>query len=94
MVWIVSLIYFLLGTVSFMKQVRLFSIASSVLLCLAFTYITDSPMLTGIYIAILLLSYIAMLIIKGDLSKKGTFYFSVPCWLLILSVLINVFVNP
>jgi len=94
MAWIVSLIYFILGSVSFTKKIRLFAIVSSVLLFLALTSISDSLMLKSIYIAIIAIAFISMVALKFSPEKKGTFFFSIPCWLLIASVLINVFFTP
>lgn len=94
MAWIVSLIYFILGSVTFTKKIRLFAIASSVLLFLALTSISDSLVLKSIYIAIIAIAFISMFVIKASPDKKGVFYFSIPCWLLISSVLINVFLTP
>ncbi|AMO49891.1 hypothetical protein GA0061071_107143 [Kosakonia oryzendophytica] len=88
---IIALIYFALGTLLFIKKIRLYTITSSFLLFVALHIVAPSQLLTAIWIAVLLLTFAGLLIIKSSRDKRGVFYFSLPCWLLIASVIIDLF---
>ncbi|MDF7760727.1 hypothetical protein PU683_14480 [Kosakonia cowanii] len=91
MVWGVSLIYFILGWIFFTRTFRFYALVSSLLLAIALHNVLQSRLLVILYIAILAGVFFALLLLKRSPDKKGTLYFSLPCWLLIATVLINVF---
>lgn len=91
MVWIVALLYFAPGYMAFLKKIKLFAVVSSILFALALIAVSDSLLLQAIYIAIVVITFTGLLAVKTTGNNKGTMYFSLPCWLLIASVVIKVF---
>ena len=39
-----------------------------------------------LYLAVLAVTFITLLLLKRSPDKKGTLYFSVPCWLLVTTM--------
>jgi len=91
MVWGVSLAYFVIGWIFFTRTFRLYALVSSLLLAIALHNVLHSQLLVMLYLALLAVAFITLLLLKRSPDKKGTLYFSVPCWLLIATVMINVF---
>jgi len=91
MVWGVSLVYFVLGWIFFTRTFRLYALVSSLLLAIALHNVLQSRLLVILYLAVLAVTFITLLLLKRSPDKKGTLYFSVPCWLLIVTVIFNVF---
>lgn len=94
MTWIVAVLYFVPGYIAFIKKIKLFAIVSSLLFAFALISVSDSLLLQSIYIAIVVITFICLLAVNTRSKNKGTIYFSLPCWLFIASVLINVFLTP
>ncbi|EFQ9605388.1 hypothetical protein H0J83_004238 [Salmonella enterica] len=74
---IISLIYLMFSLLVFTKKITISNVLSAFLLFLSLYILHHKSLLIFIY----------CLIIIAD--KKAVFYFSMPCWLLILSVIIN-----
>lgn len=95
MVWGVSLVYFVLGWIFFTRTFRLYALVSSLLLTIALHNVLQSHLLVilylAVYLAVLAVTFITLLLLKRSPDKKGTLYFSLPCWLLIVTVIFNVF---
>lgn len=91
MAGIVALVYFVLGSVAFTRKIKLFAIASSLLLLAALTIVAASQLFTLLFITLLVIAFLVLLIMKTPRDNKGVFYFSLPCWLLIGAVLIHLF---
>ncbi len=91
MAGIIALVYFVLGAVAFTRKIKLFAIASSLLLFVALTIVAASQPFTLLFIALLVIAFLVLLIVKKPRDNKGIFYFSLPCWLLIGAVLIHLF---
>ena len=91
MVWGASAVYFILGWIFFTRTFRLYALVSSLLLAIALHNVLQSQQLVMLYLAILAVAFFTLLLLKRSPDKKGTLYFSVPCWLLIATVIINVF---
>lgn len=91
MVWSASAVYFILGWIFFTRTFRLYALVSSLLLAIALHNVLQSQLLVMLYLAILAVAFFTLLLLKRSPDKKGTLYFSVPCWLLIATVIINVF---
>ncbi|HAT2607908.1 TPA: hypothetical protein I8235_000842 [Kluyvera intermedia] len=91
MAGIVALVYFVVGFVAFTRKIKLFTIASSLLLFAALKIIAASQVLTFFFIALLVSVFVVLTVVKTDRDTKSIFYFSLPCWLLIGAVLIYLF---
>ncbi|MGY5956693.1 hypothetical protein ACUY4R_000898 [Kosakonia sp. BK9b] len=88
------MIYWLTGVAVFTRKIRLFSVVSALLLYATLRSLTYSPLLTSLALAVLIGSFIALLIMKSSREQKSTVYFSVPCWMLLGTVIINLFLRP
>jgi len=86
---LISLIFFIVGTVTFTKKIKIHAIVCTFLFYLAINNIKNTLFLQLTYIAIIVIAY-AYLLMRKKL-KGEIVYFSIPCWLLIASILINVF---
>ncbi|MDV2902637.1 hypothetical protein R0H17_13440 [Phytobacter diazotrophicus] len=91
MAGIVALVYFVVGFVAFTRKIKLFTIASTLLLFVALKMIAVSQPLTLVFIALLVIAFVVLLVMKNERDNKSVFYFSLPCWLLIGAVLIHLF---
>ncbi|AUV00963.1 hypothetical protein AAIG33_04930 [Phytobacter ursingii] len=91
MAGIVALVYFVVGCVAFTRKIKLFTIASSLLLFAALTLLAPSPVFTLLCIALLVIAFMVLLIVNSPRENKSTLYFSFPCWLLIGAVLLHLF---
>lgn len=91
MAGIVALVYFVVGFVAFTRKIKLFTIASTLLLFAALKMIAVSQPLTLVFIALLVIAFVVLLVMKNERDNKSVFYFSLPCWLLIGAVLIYLF---
>lgn len=89
MAGIVALVYFVVGCVAFTRKIKLFTIASSLLLFAALKIIAASQVLTFFFIALLGIAFMVLLIVKSPCENKSILYFSFPCWLLIGAVLLH-----
>ena len=89
MAGIVALVYFVAGSLAFTRKIKLFTIASSLLLFAALKIIAASQVLTFFFIALLGIAFMVLLIVKSPRENKSTLYFSFPCWLLIGAVLLH-----
>ncbi|EEC6806391.1 hypothetical protein G4R45_004680 [Salmonella enterica] len=87
---IISLIYLMFSLLVFTKKITISNVLSAFLLFLSLYILHHKSLLIFIY----LLSYYYCRHryshqVKTSADKKAVFYFSMPCWLLILSVIIN-----
>ncbi|PDO90339.1 hypothetical protein [Kosakonia pseudosacchari] len=93
MAGIITLFYFTLGTVVFTQKIKLFAIVSSFILYVALHIAAANALLTGLLVACLLITFVILLSLNCNRDKKAVLHFSLPCWLLIVSVIYDVFVN-
>ncbi|TCC07085.1 hypothetical protein E0L21_11765 [Kosakonia quasisacchari] len=91
---VIALIYFVLGTVFFTQKIRLFAIVSSFILYVALHIAATSALLTGLLLACLLITFVILLPLNRNRDKRAVLHFSLPCWLLIVSVIYDVFFSP
>ncbi|AHJ73564.1 hypothetical protein [Kosakonia sacchari] len=93
MAGVIALVYFASGTVFFTQKIRLFAFVSAFILYMALHIAAASALLTGLLLACLLSTFVILLPLKRPRDKKAVLHFSLPCWLLIVSVIYDVFVS-
>ncbi len=93
MAGIISLLFLCVGAITFTKEIKLFKIASSIMLYFSFVVAKGNVPLQISYISIILIVFIVLLYINSSKKNKDIFYFSIPCWLLVLSVIVKVFIH-
>lgn len=91
MAGIVALVYFVAGSLAFTRKIKLFTIASSLLLIAALKIIAVSQPLIIFFVALLVIAFVVLLVVNTERDNKSVFYFSLPCWLLISAVLLDLF---
>lgn len=90
---IISLIYLCVGVLAFTRKIKLFKVISSIVLYSSLLISKENIPLQVFNVSIILLSLITLLYINTSKEKKDIFYFSIPCWLLITSIIVVVFIN-
>ncbi len=85
---IISLIYLMFSLLVFTKD-NYFKRSVRFLLFLSLYILHHKSLLIFIYCLIIIVATVILLRVKISADKKAVFYFSMPCWLLILSVIIN-----
>lgn len=93
MAGVIALIYFASGTLFFTQKIRLFAIVSSFILYIALLIAAASTLLSGLLLASLLITFVILLTLKRPRDKKAVLHFSLPCWLLTVPVMHDVFVS-
>jgi hypothetical protein len=73
MAGIVALVYFVVGFVAFTRKIKLFTIASSLLLFAALKMIAASQPLTLVFIALLVIAFVVLLVMKTNVTIKASF---------------------
>ncbi|EJP2128818.1 hypothetical protein NUZ96_004008 [Salmonella enterica] len=87
---IISLIYLMFSLLVFTKKITISNVLSAFLLFLSLYILHHKSLLIFIYcLIIIIVATVILLRVKISADKKAVFYFSMPCWLLILSVIIN-----
>lgn len=89
---IISLIFLCVGVLAFTREIKLFKIVSSIMLYFSFVVTNGNVPLQVSYISIMLMVLIVLLYVSSSKKNKDIFYFSIPCWLLIFSVIYKVFI--
>ncbi|MBE0026753.1 hypothetical protein DNK65_21320 [Citrobacter koseri] len=90
---IISLLYLVFGFFVFTRKVRISTLLSGFLLFLSLSIFEHKPLLIFIYSFLIIIVTIVIYRVKASIDKKEVFYFSIPCWLLIISVIINLINN-
>ncbi|EHD8131008.1 hypothetical protein JO985_004702 [Salmonella enterica] len=85
---IISLIYLMFSLLVFTKKITISNVLSAFLLFLSLYILHHKSLLIFIY-CLIIVATVILLRVKISADKKAVFYFSMPCWLLILSVIIN-----
>lgn len=93
MAGIISLIFLFTGVLALTRKIKLFKVLSSILLYLSFLVAKDIFSLQVFNVSIILLTLIIITYINTSKEKKDIFYFSMPCWLLMASVIVVTFIN-
>lgn len=86
---IISLIYLMFSLLVFTKKITISNVLSAFLLFLSLYILHHKSLLIFIYCLIIIVATVILHQVKTSADKKAVFYFSMPCWLLILSVIIN-----
>ncbi|ECS6017657.1 hypothetical protein BR499_21520 [Salmonella enterica subsp. enterica serovar Uganda] len=86
---IISLFYLVFGFFLFTRKIRISKLLSGFLLFLSLNILQHNPLLIFIYCLFIIIATIIIGRINTSKAKKEVFYFSMPCWLLILSVIIK-----
>lgn len=87
---IISLIYLMFSLLVFTKKITISNVLSAFLLFLSLYILHHKSLLIFIYcLIIIIVATVILHQVKTSADKKTVFYFSMPCWLLILSVIIN-----
>ncbi|EBQ9763792.1 TPA: hypothetical protein P5K82_004687 [Salmonella enterica subsp. enterica serovar Concord] len=86
---IISLIYLMFSLLVFTKKITISNVLSAFLLFLSLYILHYKSLLIFIYCLIIIVATVILHQVKTSADKKAVFYFSMPCWLLILSVIIN-----
>lgn len=87
---LLSIFYLLFGFVFFKRKIKISWLLSSFLFYLSI-HIQDNLAIKSIFIFIALLLMLALFFLERKQEWKKNFYFSIPCWIIILSVTINLF---
>ncbi|ECJ5874760.1 hypothetical protein DIR86_004412 [Salmonella enterica subsp. salamae] len=85
---IISLIYLMFSLLVFTKKIRISNVLSAFLLFLSLYILHHKSLLIFIY-CLIIVATVILHRVKTSADKKAVFYFSMPCWLLILSIIIN-----
>ncbi|EFT4981453.1 hypothetical protein H2519_004312, partial [Salmonella enterica] len=85
---IISLIYLMFSLLVFTKKITISNVLSAFLLFLSLYILHHKSLLIFIY-CLIIVATVILHQVKTSADKKAVFYFSMPCWLLILSVIIN-----
>lgn len=93
MAGVIALIYFTSGTLFFTQKIRLFAIVSSFILYIALHIAAASTLLSGLLLASLFVAFVILPTLKRPRDKKAVLHFSLPCWLLTVPVMYDVFVS-
>lgn len=91
MVEIFSLLFLIAGITLFTRDVKLFKIASGVVLYFSFLVVKENTLLQIFYSFIITMVLLVLVYMNISMKKKDIFYFSIPCWLLVVSVMVSVF---
>lgn len=86
---IISLFYLVFGFFYLQEKLGSQNFSSGFLLFLSLNILQHNPLLIFIYCLFIIIATIIIGRINTSKAKKEVFYFSMPCWLLILSVIIN-----
>ncbi|EJY5273244.1 hypothetical protein OGH44_004330 [Salmonella enterica] len=86
---IISLFCLVFGFFLFTRKIRISKLLSGFLLFLSLNILQHNPLLIFIYCLFIIIATIIIGRINISKAKEEVFYFSMPCWLLILSVIIN-----
>lgn len=87
---IISLIYLMFSLLVFTKKITISNVLSAFYCFYRYIYFTINHYLyLFIYCLIIIVATVILHQVKTSADKKAVFYFSMPCWLLILSVIIN-----
>ncbi|ECC4378662.1 hypothetical protein C2F16_22935, partial [Salmonella enterica] len=84
---IISLIYLMFSLLVFTKKITISNVLSAFLLFLSLYILHHKSLLIFIY-CLIIVATVILHQVKTSADKKAVFYFSMPCWLLILSVII------
>ncbi|MFK8256213.1 hypothetical protein ACFL9S_00295 [Erwinia sp. AnSW2-5] len=87
---VTALLFLCLGILAFTRKLKPFKVLSSLVLYFSFMVAKDNVPLHIFFVSIILIALITLFYIKTSKEKKDVFYFSIPCWLFIVSVLVNV----
>lgn len=90
MLAIISLIYLMFSLLVFTKKITISNVLSAFLLFLSLYILHHKSLLIFIYCLIIIVATAILHRVKTSADKKAVFYFSMPCWLLVLSVIINI----
>ncbi|OFB11790.1 hypothetical protein BG487_09855 [Salmonella enterica subsp. enterica serovar Typhimurium] len=87
---IISLIYLMFSLLVFTKKITISNVLSAFLLFLSLYILHHKSLL--IFISCLIIIVATAILHRVNISAviKAAFYFSMPCWLLVLSVIINI----
>ncbi|MBW3145260.1 hypothetical protein KZC46_18420 [Salmonella enterica subsp. enterica serovar Javiana] len=86
---IISLRYLMFSLLVFPKKITISNVLYAFLLFLSLYMLHHKSLRIFIYWIISIVATVILHRVKISADKKAVFYFSMPCWLLILSVIIN-----
>uniref|UniRef100_UPI003F5E03FE hypothetical protein n=1 Tax=Kluyvera sichuanensis TaxID=2725494 RepID=UPI003F5E03FE len=88
---IISLLYLVIGFFIFTRKIKLSKLISTFLLFLSLYILPQHSFLILIYTLIIIIVTLFFYRLTLDLTRKETLYFSMPCWFVVLSIVLNVF---
>jgi len=87
---VTALLFLCMGILAFTRKLKPFKVLSSIVLYFSFIAVKENVPLQFFYVVIILIALIPLIYIKTSREKKDVFFFSIPCWLYIVSVLVSV----
>ncbi len=87
---VMALLFLCIGVCAFTKKLKPFKVLSSLVLYFSFMVAKENVPMQIFSVSIILIALITLFYVKASKEKKDVFYFSIPCWLFIVSVLVNV----